>query len=81
MIRKKTNGEISSFENQLFITNPRQQTCPRVFFKRLGFMYNLILELERTFSLLNANLMMDVKIYDQILENTFLYCTVGKWLM
>lgn len=40
-----------------------------------------ILELERTFSLLNANLMMDVKIYDQILENTFLYCTVGKWLM
>lgn len=44
-------------------------------------MYNLILELERTFSLLNANLMMDVKIYDQILENTFLYCTVGKWLM
>uniref|UniRef100_A0A2K5LBE1 Uncharacterized protein n=2 Tax=Cercopithecinae TaxID=9528 RepID=A0A2K5LBE1_CERAT len=39
------------------------------------------LNLERTFSLLNANLMMDVKIYDQILENTFLYCTVGKWLM
>lgn len=35
----------------------------------------------RIFSLLNANLMIDVKTYGQILENTFLYCTVGQRLM
>lgn len=33
---------------------------------------------EEYFSLSNANLMMDVKTYGQILENTFLYCTVAE---
>lgn len=32
------------------------------------------------FSLLSVNLN-DVKTYGQILENTFLYCTVGQWLL
>lgn len=32
-------------------------------------------------SLSNANLLMDVKTYGQILENTFLCCTVGLRLM
>lgn len=32
------------------------------------------------FSLLSVNLN-DVKTYGQTLENTFLYCTVGQWLL
>lgn len=50
-----------------------------VLYGHLGFTYNLILESEKFFSLLNAN-RNDVKIYSQILENTFPHCTVVQWL-
>lgn len=41
-------------------------------YEHLGFIYNLILESERIFSLSNANLTMGLKTYSQTPENTFL---------
>lgn len=50
-----------------------------VLYEHLGFIYNLILELERIFSLLTV-IRNDVKTYGQILENTLPHCTVVRWL-
>lgn len=81
---EKANGEVSNFKNHpFFFLNQFQATniSLGVLYEHLGFIYNLILESERNFSLSNANLTMDVKTYGQILENTFLCCTVGQCLM
>lgn len=76
---RQTNGKISSFRNPPFFPNPRQQTPPWVFLMNIWDLFMIQYpSQEEYFSLSNANLMMDVKTYGQILENTFLYCTVAE---
>lgn len=77
---KKPMVEFQVSKTILSLPIPGNKHFPECSYEHLGFIYNLLLEPERIFSLSNANLN-DVKTSGQILENTFSHCTVVQWLM